>query len=230
MPKPFTDDRLDTKACIKLRLTNLVTTHYYYLGMMSGRDDPLVRAAWVRYDEETARPVHRVFSYDELIATAWLLHGGLDRHSAPALVREGWVIAARMEEDEAAYFGWPEERNGLTYAFWDTLIMPNGDRWLIAAPVREQWPAADDLLFRGDYGCEFVKDGEYRDLDDEELPRDLFRCGLGRSGLVRVQPTVTEQLIAARANPLGSEIALTIPFVIPTMARDFLSRAAKPRS
>lgn len=159
-----TDTRIDTKL---IEQENADTERFqggYWTGLLVGRHDPGVRAIYVRYDEATKRPVFRMFSYDELIATAWLLDHGMYHRAAAALVHKEFVIAEPYRDP----IHLPEE---MTDFF--VVKLPDDSEWLIAhGPL----PAAHELEFVEDYAGYCIVDGKRINLAKE--PRPTF-IGVG---------------------------------------------------
>src|SRR5690349_10162245 len=89
-----TDTRINKDDLLDLHEKEDRYLEGYWNGVVAGRPDPGIRAVYIRYDEEEQRPKLRLFSYDELIATAWLIGLGVHRWVAAALVKEEYVIAA----------------------------------------------------------------------------------------------------------------------------------------
>lgn len=97
------------------------------------------------------------------------------RRFAAALVREGYVLAAREHTDGYADFDVPAGKEHLTYEVLDRLTLPSGEIWAIAAPCPNEWPQARELTFVGDYAAWFEVDGNKRSLDAEDLPASIFK-------------------------------------------------------
>lgn len=169
----YTDSRLndnDVRNC-----HNKQVLFNYFAGLVDNRSDPLVRSVFIRYNEDTGLPIMRLFSYDESIATAWAIRNGLHRRHAAALVREGYILAAREGADGYSNFELLAELKHLAFDVRDRITMPDGTVWAIAAPPVDQVPAAEELTFVGDYAVWMEIDGAPRDLDEEDLPEGVFK-------------------------------------------------------
>ena len=204
-----TDERLNIDEVKTAFEATIHDQKAFFDGLVDGRDDPLVRATYIRFDETECCPIMRVFSYDEIIATAWLLRGGMHRRVAAAMAREGFVMAARESAEGCANYEVPCDKNHLDYKVIDRVTMPSGDVWAIAAPHHEKWPEPDELLFVDDYAVWFELDGEPRSLDDEDLPQDIFAsCSLRVNGFRRPQCSVDNQLSDQVPPELEAQLAV----------------------
>ncbi|TCJ38880.1 hypothetical protein [Parafrankia sp. BMG5.11] len=205
-----TDPRLndeDVRNC-----HNKQILFHYFAGLIDGRSDPLVRALFIRYNEKTESPVVRLFSYDESIATAWGIREGLYRRHAAALVREGYILAAREGSDGYSNFELPAELEHLAFDLVDRITMPDGTVWAIAAPPVDQIPAPEDLTFVGDYAVWMEINGVPHNLDEDDLPESVFRSHFATSepeseiqdytGRDRVRKQVTKFAEACRSGAM----------------------------
>ena len=147
------DTRLDQKTVESSFTSKGDYLAGYWAGVICCRSDPGVRAMYVRYDEEIDGPVFRPFSYDELVATAWLIARGVNHRLAALLVHKEHVMAL---EDGA-----PNEHLCEEYEF-ESVILNGGVRWLIACGD----PAEVDLTYLQDYACWGIQGGQHIDFSE----------------------------------------------------------------
>ena len=151
-----TDTRINKNSLLDLYKEENKYLEGYWAGVVTGRSDPGIRAVYIRYDEEEQRPKLRLFSYDELIATAWLVAQGIHRWLAAALVKEEYVIAAPF----GAWVNAPRE----DYQFVN-VTLEDGAEWAIGtADVSDA-----DLGFVEDYAVWGSDGGKLLDLSSEEF-------------------------------------------------------------
>ena len=151
-----TDTRIDKDSLLNLYTEENKYLEGYWAGVVTGRSDPGIRAVYIRYDEEERRPKLRLFSYDELIGTAWLIAQGVHRWVAAALVKEEYVIAAPF----GAWVNAPRE----DYEFVNVML-EDGSEWSIGtANVSDA-----DLGFVEDYAVWGSDGGKLLDLRSGEF-------------------------------------------------------------
>jgi hypothetical protein len=128
----------------------------YWAGACAGRPDPGIRAAYFRFIASEDQVKLRLFSYDELIAVAWLLARRIDAHRAAALVSEEYVIAAPYGARVKAPF--PH------YDFVKVMLF-DGSEWAVGSADA----STSNLAFVEDYAVWDSETGEMIDVTSDHF-------------------------------------------------------------
>lgn len=158
-----TDYRLNCSSVYALCACREDEVQGYYDGLLTLRADPGIRASFVYYNVDSQRPDITLFSYEQLIAIAWLVYGGWPRRAAAAAVHNKLVGCCETGTSCR------DLRPDRDYTVSDHVRLRDETSWdiLMAAGVTAHQP----FLFREDFGVNAVDaDGNSVDLEHDEFP------------------------------------------------------------
>lgn len=166
----YTDNRLITKEVAKASKKATAYQAGYWTGVLCCRADPHVRALRVYYNEQTKKPHHRLFSYDEIIATAALMSIGIPKRVAAAMAFYELAIAVPC--------GCGFDADGREADRFKAIrvCLDDGSLWDVAI---ENNFKSSRLEFVGDFAVWFEADGKRSDPDHAPFPsRSLDVIGM----------------------------------------------------
>ena len=135
----------------------------YWEMVFSGRADPGVRGFLSRLPEDKTTAIFRPLTYQESVAAAWLIRGGMHRRLAAAMATERYAVASPMGSD-------PPVRPDLDYMRPNEIALSDGAQWAVtvstALPTR--------LALVENYSVFLVQDGCFLDFDHHAYPAELI--------------------------------------------------------